>query len=115
MPNDEYIGKQLGNYQIVRLLGKGGFAQVYLGEHLYLKTTAAIKVLLRNLAENDLQDFLNEARMVARLRHPHVVRVLEFGIDNNRIPFLVMSLCDSTLRQRYPKGTIVLLKDMQDL
>ncbi len=112
MPNDEYVGKQLGNYQIVRLLGEGGFAQVYLGEHIYLKTTVAIKVLLTNLSENDLQDFLDEARMVAHLRHPHVVRVLEFGINNKRIPFLVMSLCYGTLRQRHPKGTIVPLKQV---
>lgn len=48
MPN--YVGQQLGNYRLIRLLGEGGFAQVYLGEHIYLKTTVAIKVLLRNLS-----------------------------------------------------------------
>lgn len=40
------IGKQLGNYTLTQLLGQGGFAEVYLGEHVYLKTSAAIKVLL---------------------------------------------------------------------
>ena len=38
-------GQQLGNYHLVRLLGQGGFADVYLGEHVFLKTHAAIKVL----------------------------------------------------------------------
>jgi serine/threonine protein kinase len=41
----ERIGQQLGNYRLVRHLGKGGFAEVYLGEHIYLKTQAAIKLL----------------------------------------------------------------------
>ena len=104
----EYIGRQLGNYRIIRLLGEGGFAQVYLGEHIYLKTTAAIKVLLANLPKNDLQVFLNEARIIARLRHPQIVRVLEFGIDNGNAPYLVMTYApDGTLRNRHPRGSIV--------
>ena len=39
------VGEQLGNYRLVRLLGQGGFAEVYLGEHIHLSTPAAIKVL----------------------------------------------------------------------
>ena len=39
------VGQQLGNYRLNRVLGKGGFAEVYLGEHIYLKTPAAIKPL----------------------------------------------------------------------
>ena len=39
------IGQKLGNYHLVRLLGEGGFAEVYLGEHIHLGTEAAIKVL----------------------------------------------------------------------
>ena len=41
----DHAGRQLGNYRLTRLLGQGGFADVYLGEHIYLKTLAAIKVL----------------------------------------------------------------------
>ena len=39
------LGQQLGNYQLVRLLGQGGFADVYLGKHIHLDSQAAIKVL----------------------------------------------------------------------
>ena len=39
---DDYIGQQLGSYRLVQLLGQGGYASVYLGQHLHLETQAAI-------------------------------------------------------------------------
>src|SRR5215469_5480203 len=96
---------QLGNYRLICLLGQGGFADVYLGEHIYLKTQAAIKVLQMRLGNDELESFLSEARTVARLVHPHIVRVLEFGVEGST-PFLVMDYApNGTLRQRHPKGT----------
>src|SRR5947208_14592245 len=65
------IGQQLGNYRLVSLLGEGGFAEVYLGEHIHLSTQAAIKVLHTRLTADDLEGFRNEARTIARLEHPH--------------------------------------------
>ena len=100
-------GQRLGNYQLSRLLGHGGFAEVYLGEHIYLRTSAAIKVLEMQLANEALDSFLNEARTIARLEHPNIVRVLDFGMEG-QTPFLVMSYApNGTLRQCYPKGTIL--------
>jgi serine/threonine protein kinase len=100
------LGQQLGNYRLSRLLGKGGFAEVYLGEHVYLKTPAAIKLLQAKVAnEEDLQAFLTEAQTIAQLVHPHIVRVLDFGVDGET-PFLVMDYAmGGTLRQRHPRGT----------
>src|SRR5579863_8135471 len=99
------IGQQLGNYRLTRLIGQGGFGDVYLGEHVYLRTQAAIKVLQVRLANEDIEGFLNEARTIASLKHPHIVRVLDFGIDAGT-PFLVMDYAPyGTLRQRYPKGS----------
>src|SRR2546430_6200517 len=69
------VGQQLGNYRLIRLLGKGGLAEVYLGEHVYLETQAAIKVLLTRLASQDMEPFRLEAKRVAHLEHPHIVRV----------------------------------------
>src|SRR5690348_14218643 len=102
----DYIGQRLGNYQLTRLLGEGGFAQVYLGEHIYLSTQAAIKVLNTQVT-NDLDLFRTEARTIARLVHPNIVRVLEFGVEDNT-PFLVMDYAPGgTLRQRHPRGTLL--------
>lgn len=64
------IGQQLGNYRLVRLLGRGGFAEVYLGVHIYLESQAAIKVLHTLLSEEHKDDFLIEARRLVRLKHP---------------------------------------------
>jgi serine/threonine protein kinase len=99
-------GQQLGNYRIIRLLGTGGFADVYLGEHIFLKTPVAIKVLQARIsAQDDLDSFLKEAQMVARLIHPHIVRVTDFGIADS-VPFLVMDYAPGgTLRARHPKGS----------
>src|SRR5947199_8160753 len=98
------IGQRLGNYQLLRYLGEGGFAEVYLGEHIHLGTQAAIKVLHTQLTSDDVDKFRIEARTIARLIHPHIVRVLEFGVEG-KTPYLVMDYApNGTLRQRHPKG-----------
>jgi serine/threonine protein kinase len=102
-------GQRLGNYTVLRPIGQGGFADVYLGQHIYLNTYAAIKVLQSRMSENDFADFKTEAQTIANLTHPHIVRVLEFGKEGE-LPFLVMEYCpDGTLRKRHPKGTRISL------
>ena len=101
------VGQQLGNYKLLRLLGEGGFAEVYLGEHIHLGTEAALKVLHTQLMNEDVEEFRQEARTIARLKHRHIVRVFDFGIEG-KTPFLVMDYApNGTLRQRYRRGTIL--------
>src|SRR5579863_686430 len=101
----DWIGQQLGTYRLTRLLGQGGFADVYLGEHTHLNTLAAIKVLRTQLTGEDIENFRNEARTIAQLKHPNIVRVLDFNVEANT-PFLVMEYAlNGTLRQRHPRGT----------
>jgi serine/threonine protein kinase len=101
------VGQQLGHYRLQRLLGTGGFAEVYLGEHLHLGTQVAIKILHTKLAAEEAEIFLQEARLIARLLHPHIIRVLDFEVAD-MIPFLIMDYAPGgTLRQRHPKGTQV--------
>jgi serine/threonine protein kinase len=101
------IGQQLGNYRLTHLLGQGGFAEVYLGEHTLLGTTVAIKVLHTRVAPEDMAQFQQEAYILASLKHPHIVRVLDFGIEE-RTPYLTMDYAPyGTLRARHPKGTVL--------
>jgi hypothetical protein len=103
----DYAGQRLGNYRLLKVLGSGGFARVYLGEHIYLKTPAAIKVLQTRLTQDALNQFLAEARTIARLSHPNIIRVLEFGIQDET-PYLVMNYAPyGSLRQRHPAGSVL--------
>src|SRR5690348_4219948 len=98
------VGQQLGNYRLSCLIGHGGFAEVYLGEHIHLNTQAAIKVLQMQLTGSHLEQFRNEARTIASLVHPNIVRVLDFGVEEDT-PFLVLDYAPKgTLRQRHPRG-----------
>ncbi len=100
----DHEGRRFGNYRLIRLLGQGGFANVYLGEHIYLGKRAAIKVLNAQLTADGVQKFGLEAQTVARLEHPNIVKVLEFGFADTNTPFLVMDFAPYG-SLRYPKGT----------
>ena len=118
---NDLSGHYLGNYRLIRLLGHGGFASVYLGEHQYLKRMAAIKVLHTILSEEEKNHFLIEAQLLANLSHPRIIRVLEFAVAPRRIyiqnsvvieniPFLVMDyIPGGNLRSTYPMGTRLFL------
>src|SRR6266571_5369328 len=101
------VGQRLGNYQLLHLIGRGNFTDVYMGKHLHLNTQAAIKVLHNRLTNEESEKLRTEARTMARLAHPHIIRVLEFGVEDS-IPFLIMEYApNGTLRQSHPKGTKV--------
>ena len=73
--NGERGGQQLGNYRLTQLIGRGNFADVYRGQHVHLNTQAAIKVMHGQLTDSDLAHFIHEARVIAHLRHPHIVQI----------------------------------------
>jgi ABC-type transport system substrate-binding protein/serine/threonine protein kinase len=101
------VGQQLGNYRLVSLLGQGGYAEVYLGQHVRFKQQAAIKVLHAHLSDLEAEHFQQEAETIATLAHPAIVRVFDFDVQDG-IPFLVMDYApNGSLRQRYPKGKLV--------
>jgi peptide/nickel transport system substrate-binding protein len=100
-------GQQFGNYRLVRLLGQGGYAEVYLGQHLRLTQQAAIKVLHAHLTEAEAEHFSQEAQTISTLVHPSIIRVFDYDVQDG-VPFLVMDYApNGSLRRRYPKGSQV--------
>src|SRR5205814_7886789 len=94
-------------YRLVSLLGQGGYAEVYLGQHVRFKQQAAIKVLYAHLSEQEAQRFQQEAETIATLAHPGIIRVLDFDVQEG-VPFLAMDYApNGSLRRRYPKGSLV--------
>jgi eukaryotic-like serine/threonine-protein kinase len=78
-------------YELVEKLGRGGMAEVWQAKDVRLERTVALKVISPGLADQPefLVRFLREAQSVARINHPNVVNILDFGdIEGN--PFLVM-------------------------
>jgi serine/threonine protein kinase len=110
---NDRVGEQWGNYRLIQTLGRGGFAEVYLGQHIRLTSQrAALKILLTHLTEADIDGFQREAETIVSLIHPHVVRVLDFAL-NEGIPFLVMDYAPGgSLRRRHPRGEKVELKSV---
>jgi predicted ATPase/class 3 adenylate cyclase/DNA-binding CsgD family transcriptional regulator len=101
------VGQQLGNYRLLILLGKGGFAEVYLGQHLRFNQQAAIKLLHMHLTSTEAEHFQYEAETIARLAHPGIVCVFDFDVQEG-VPFLVMEYApNGSLRRRHPKGEVV--------
>ena len=92
-------GFRLGSYVLLGLLGKGGMSAVYLGEHVVMKRRCAIKVLPAKLigGGSHLERFMREARAVAALDHPNIVRAYDVaseGEGNAATHFLVMELVE---------------------
>ena len=108
----DLVGQSFGNYRLLRLLGAGTFAEVYLAEHGYLEVYAAIKVLHVRMVPSTHEQFRREAHTIAHLQHPHIVRVLDFDF-RDQMPYLVMEYTpNGTLRTRHPKGTRLSLEQI---
>ena len=76
-----------GRYQVRKALGAGGFGTVYLGHDTQLDRPVAIKVLRCRPAESQVESerFLNEARRLARLSHPGIVTIHDFGVHDGQV------------------------------
>jgi serine/threonine protein kinase len=83
-----------GKYRLIRPLGKGGMGWVWHAHHLTLNAPVALKLINAAYEDADMvQRFLGEARMAAQLRSPHVVQILDYGVDDG-IPHIAMELLE---------------------
>src|SRR5512135_2463383 len=85
------VGETVGSYRIVSVIGQGGMGVLYAAEYTLLGRRAAVKVLRPDLAGEHVDRFFNEARAAARLHHPGLVEVFDFGNHDGRA-FIVMEL-----------------------
>lgn len=100
---ESFEGKVLaGRYRLQSQLGEGGFGTVWRAEQLVLGATVAVKLIDLTIARQAgaLDRFLREAQAAATLRSPHVVQVLDYGVDGDQ-PFIAMELLEGeTLADR---------------
>lgn len=84
-----------GKYRIVAAIGRGGMGAVYSAHRTALGDTVAVKLLLSSGDhEMNRARFLREAKAAARIRHPSVVQVFDYGDPEGGPPYIVMELLD---------------------
>ena len=91
----KHLGRLLaGRYAIIEQIGAGGMARVYRGRHVTLRRPVAVKILREQFASKTsfVGRFLREARATARIRHPNVVEILDFGQESDGTVYCVMEL-----------------------
>jgi serine/threonine-protein kinase len=89
-------GDVVGRYRVRAVLGEGGMGAVYAATRTDLPLEVALKTMLPSLRarEEAVKRFLREAEALARMRHPHVVDVVDFGVDEVHGPWFAMRLLD---------------------
>src|SRR5438270_7428941 len=89
---DEMIGRVVGSWRVVKLLGEGGMGAVYLGEHPAIGSKVAIKMLHAQYATKQtvVDRFFNEARSVNLIGHDNIVKILDFDVTDEGRHYFVM-------------------------
>ena len=98
---DRYLGRQIGKYRVIRLLGSGAFAWVYEAIDRDLEIPVALKILRPEFAGQETAEarFRREAATAARLRHPNIVTVRDVG-QTDGASFVAMDLLPLSLARR---------------
>ncbi len=101
------LGRELGNYKLVSLLGKGGMGSIYIGAHTRLNRYVAVKQVRRGNRSTTATRFFDEASTVNRIKHPNVVESLDLVEDVVDGAYCVMELLIGTdLKARIAKGPL---------
>src|SRR5271165_5595794 len=102
------IGQRIGQYEIIGMLGTGGMAHVYRARQESMARDVVIKVIRPNLTQDEqfLERFNREAHIVASLSHPHILKVFDYGQQNETF-YLVMELvAGGSLADEIKKGPV---------
>ena len=105
---ESYTGRVLaGRYRLTEKVNEGGMGAIWRAEHLVLRASVAVKLIDREMLEhpNAVDRFMQEAQAAASLRSPHVVQILDYGVDID-VPFIVMEFLEGeTLAERLRRKT----------
>ena len=95
-------GQTFGNFRVVRLLGEGGFGEVYEAENPFLQRKAAVKVLHKGMVQDPelVRRFLNEARAASGIRHPNIIEVFDAGVTEEGAPYILMEFLEGDSLQK---------------
>jgi len=108
MNTNKYIGNRIGNYHIISQIASGGFASVFQAKHIHLTERIVAIKLLHNkfLSSKEEQNrFLQEAQLLEKLKHPHILSILDVGI-NEDLPYIVTEYAiNGSLRDRLKQKT----------
>src|SRR5215470_7074363 len=109
-------GQMLGPYRIISQIGKGGMASVYKAYQASVDRYVAIKVLPSQLAESQefATRFHQEARIIAKLEHPHILPVFDYGESDGVAYFVMRYLEAGTLKDKMEAGPLP-LKEIDNL
>jgi eukaryotic-like serine/threonine-protein kinase len=90
------VGKKINNYELRELVGDGAMGVVYLAEHPVLRRRVAVKLLKRQYLESPslVTRFVNEARAAAAIHHPNVIEVIDVGMIEGEVPYIMMEYLD---------------------
>lgn len=102
------LGETVGRYQVRRLLGRGGMGSVYLARDVVLGRSVALKIVGPSKGSFPTERFLHEARAIAKLNHPHVVQLYDFGEYRGGLYLALEYVEGDTLRERSQHGAIAL-------
>ena len=100
---DKYTGKRLdGRFEIIRLIGSGGMADVYKANDLLENKIVAVNILKKEYSENEefLRRFRNESRAIAVLSHPNIVKIIDVGFTN-KVQYIAMEYIDGITLKSY--------------
>jgi eukaryotic-like serine/threonine-protein kinase len=90
------VGKKINNYELRELVGDGAMGVVYLAEHPVLRRRVAVKLLKRQYLESPslVARFVNEARAAAAIHHPNVIEVIDVGMVEEEVPYIMMEFLE---------------------
>lgn len=102
--NNSYVGTQVGNYRVTSELASGGFGSVYLAQHTILSGRLAVFKVLHAVylsAQNERESFLQEAQLLEKLKHPHILPIFDVGLYQNMVPYIIAEYAQhGSLRDR---------------